>query len=125
MVPPERARTPGDVADRRSDVGRRNWSGRRDSNPRHAAWKAAAPPTELLPRLVTCQPSVERTEPMAVRADDIAFGDLGQDSLNASATNHASDRVALGLRIAVVEIHRAWLELTGTVHAANIPKLVQ
>ncbi len=27
----------------------RNWSGRRDSNPRHPAWKASALPTELLP----------------------------------------------------------------------------
>src|SRR5690242_13559760 len=27
----------------------RIWSGRRGSNPRHAAWKAAALPTELLP----------------------------------------------------------------------------
>ena len=26
------------------------WSGRRDSNPRHPAWKASALPTELLPR---------------------------------------------------------------------------
>src|SRR4029079_7200929 len=26
------------------------WSGRRGSTPRHAAWKAAALPTELLPR---------------------------------------------------------------------------
>ncbi len=26
------------------------WSGRRGSNPRHAAWKAAALPTELLPQ---------------------------------------------------------------------------
>ncbi len=26
-----------------------NWSGRRDSNPRHPAWKARALPTELLP----------------------------------------------------------------------------
>ena len=29
---------------------RGEWSGRRGSNPRHAAWKAAALPTELLPR---------------------------------------------------------------------------
>src|SRR5947209_15978440 len=26
-----------------------HWSGRRDSNPRHPAWKASALPTELLP----------------------------------------------------------------------------
>src|SRR5881628_2149610 len=26
-----------------------DWSGRRDSNPRHPAWKARALPTELLP----------------------------------------------------------------------------
>ena len=29
--------------------GARSWSGRRDSNPRHPAWKARALPTELLP----------------------------------------------------------------------------
>ena len=28
------------------------WSGRRGSNPRHAAWKAAALPTELLPHRI-------------------------------------------------------------------------
>ena len=28
----------------------RNQSGRRDSNPRHQAWKASALPTELLPQ---------------------------------------------------------------------------
>jgi hypothetical protein len=28
---------------------RGDWSGRRGSNPRHPAWKAGAPPTELLP----------------------------------------------------------------------------
>src|SRR6476620_4023831 len=28
----------------------KNWSGRRDSNSRHSAWKADALPTELLPR---------------------------------------------------------------------------
>src|SRR5690242_9365452 len=28
----------------------KDWSGRRGSNPRHAAWKAAALPAELLPR---------------------------------------------------------------------------
>ena len=27
------------------------WSGRRDSNPRHPAWKASALPTELLPHI--------------------------------------------------------------------------
>ena len=36
---------------RRLDPGipARDWSGRRDSNPRHPAWKARALPTELLP----------------------------------------------------------------------------
>ena len=34
----------------------RDWSGRRDSNPRHPAWKARALPTELHPR---CFPSVQ------------------------------------------------------------------
>ena len=28
------------------------WSGRRDSDPRHSAWKADALPTELLPHLL-------------------------------------------------------------------------
>src|SRR3979411_2207493 len=30
------------------------WSGRRDSNSRHPAWKASALPTELLPRPRDC-----------------------------------------------------------------------
>src|SRR5438552_15449867 len=30
-------------------VAVKDWSGRRDSNPRHPAWKARALPTELLP----------------------------------------------------------------------------
>src|SRR4051812_14734637 len=29
--------------------GRGNWSGRRDSNPRHSAWEADTLPAELLP----------------------------------------------------------------------------
>ena len=34
----------------RSYVGsQRNWSGRRDSNPRHSAWEADTLPAELLP----------------------------------------------------------------------------
>jgi len=35
------------VADRHATT---LWSGRRDSNPRHTAWKAVALPAELLPR---------------------------------------------------------------------------
>ena len=31
------------------ELHRLNWSGRRDSNSRHSAWKADALPTELLP----------------------------------------------------------------------------
>src|SRR4051812_29786310 len=35
----------------------RRWSGRRDSNSRHFAWKAKALPTELLPREnLACKP---------------------------------------------------------------------
>jgi hypothetical protein len=41
------------------DLGaiRRGWSGRRGSNSRHAAWKAAALPTELLPPEATKVPT--------------------------------------------------------------------
>ena len=42
-------RSRGAGRDRRWRSVRRGWSGRRGSNPRHAAWKAAALPTELLP----------------------------------------------------------------------------
>ncbi len=37
---------------RRPAAGKWAWSGRRDSNPRHPAWKASALPTELLPLAV-------------------------------------------------------------------------
>ena len=35
------------------------WSGRRGSNSRHAAWKAAALPTELLPHYAGTKPLTE------------------------------------------------------------------
>ncbi len=47
--PGRRNHTAGRGVGQRSCGERRNWSGRRDSNPRHPAWKASAPPTELLP----------------------------------------------------------------------------
>ena len=46
----------GATTSRRGGVSRcavaGEWSGRRGSNPRHAAWKAAALPTELLPHRI-------------------------------------------------------------------------
>src|SRR5690349_1323471 len=44
---PVAPRTPLRTADK---IDSERWSGRRDSNSRHFAWKAKALPTELLPR---------------------------------------------------------------------------
>ena len=52
--PARRGNTPA-----RRRVARGEWSGRRVSNPRHAAWKAAALPTELLPP-GACPPTLPR-----------------------------------------------------------------
>src|SRR5262245_1180457 len=70
---------------------RRGWSGRRDSNPRRPAWKAGAPPTELLPHRFG-RPSLEGPKPMTVRADDIALGYLLQDARVPCPPNQLSDR---------------------------------
>ena len=85
---------------------RRVWSGRRDSNPRHTAWKAVTLPTELLPHRIG-RPSPEGSEPMTVRADGIALGDLLQDALRAGPTDHPGYGGSLRLRLSMVEIHRA------------------
>ena len=125
MVPPERARTLGGPDQSRLARRQRNWSGRRDSNPRHAAWKAAAPPTELLPRRLIRHSPVERSKPMAVRADDIALRDFGQDARRARTPDHPRDRVPLVVGIAMVEVHCAGREVTPAVPAWHVAEPIQ
>jgi hypothetical protein len=49
-------------------------SGRRDSNPRHSAWKADALPTELLPQVPTPRPGVgSRTRPRGLHPAGLSF----------------------------------------------------
>lgn len=90
------------------------WSGRRDSNPRQPAWKAGTLPTELLPL-----GGLHRPQAMAVRADDIALCDLGQDCVGRCSPDHATDRIALERRLLVIEVHRACFEASGTIRARN------
>src|SRR5438034_8988574 len=45
----------------KTDAATRNWSGKRDSNPRPSAWKADALPTELLPPLDRAQTPPRRS----------------------------------------------------------------
>jgi hypothetical protein len=54
---------------------------------------------------------------MAVRADDIAFRDLGQYSGRPSAADHPRNRVSLRSWVAVIEVHRTWRELLVAVRA--------
>ena len=103
---------------------RRVWSGRRDSNPRHTAWKAVTLPTELLPHRIG-RPSPEGSEPMTVRADGIALGDLLQDALRAGPTDHPGYGGSLRLRLSMVEIHRARRKPPSAVGAGHVAKLVE
>jgi hypothetical protein len=43
---------------------------------------------------------------MAVRADDIALGDLGKDAFGARPSDHSSDSDDFLAGIAMVEVHR-------------------
>jgi hypothetical protein len=62
---------------------------------------------------------------MAVRADDIALGDLGQDPLSARAPDHAGDAISLLARITVIKVHRAWLVMLSTVCARDVAQTIQ
>jgi hypothetical protein len=103
---------------------RRVWSGRRDSNPRHTAWKAVTLPTELLPHRIG-RPSPEGSEPMTVRADGIALGDLLQEALRAGPTDHPGHGGSLRLRLSMVEVHRARREPPTAVGAGHVAKLIE
>ena len=100
---------------RRFAAERGDWSGRRDSNPRHPAWKAGAPPTELLPLGGTRLASPVRAIAMTVRAHDIALGHFSHDARGPRAADHAADRVALLRRVAMVEIHGTARKATAAV----------
>ncbi len=84
--------------------GRRGWSGRRGSNPRHAAWKAAALPAELLPPEATAKvprggPSIDGMETLPRFPQPTANEDLDQVSRGAPG---ASDGQARRSRHAVL-----------------------
>jgi hypothetical protein len=67
---------------------------------------------------------LEGPKPMAVRADDIALGDLGQHALVA-CLDHPRHRSNLRRGIPVVKVHRAWREAAAAVKTWDGPKLVQ
>jgi hypothetical protein len=67
----------------------------------------------------------KRSKPMAVRADNIALGDFGQDPLRSGATDHSRDGVLLLARITVVKVHRTCVEGPPTVGAGDVAKSIQ
>jgi hypothetical protein len=62
---------------------------------------------------------------MAVRADDIALGDLLQDARDASAADHPGDRRPLRPRIAMIEIHRTGRESIAAIRARDAAEVVK
>ena len=66
-----------------------------------------------------------RPRPVAVRAHDIALGDLREDRLDPGSANHPSHACPLVGAIAMVKVHRARREPVTTVRARNSPKVVQ
>jgi hypothetical protein len=62
---------------------------------------------------------------MAVRADDIALVDLGQDPLSRGATDHARHCLNLGLSVSMIEFHRAWGKHVTAVCAGGRSELVE
>ena len=109
---------------RASATAMRGWSGRRDSNPRHRVWKTRTLPAELLPP--GCLPSKHARGPfaMAVRADDIAQSNLGQQTSSAVA-EEPGDSDALRRWIAVVKLEHPRGKAAAAICARNVPQLVQ
>ena len=62
---------------------------------------------------------------MAVRADDIALGDLGEDSLNARIRDHSSDAPDLLGGVAMVKVHRALCKPPTAIGAGQGADLIQ
>jgi hypothetical protein len=62
---------------------------------------------------------------MTVRADDIALGDLGKDSVDTCAPNHERDPHHLRRWVAVIEVHRALGEPPTAICTWNRSKLVE
>ena len=62
---------------------------------------------------------------MAVRADDIALGHLGQDPLEPEVADHGHDRFHLGRGTAVIELHCAGREPATAVGAWHRPNLIE
>ena len=84
---------------------KRGWSGRRDSNPRHPAWKASALPTELLPLGGTRLASPECAIAVAVRAHDIALGHLRLESRSTDSAASDGSRQRVRHRIGTADQH--------------------
>src|SRR4051812_7352020 len=76
----------------------RVWSGRRGSNSRHAAWKAAALPTELLP------PEATARIPNRSAVDECTI----KPTATKSSTSR-SERVDTGRRVTVASLERGVL----------------
>jgi hypothetical protein len=62
---------------------------------------------------------------MAVRTDDIAFGDLGQYPRRASAPDHPRNGVALRGWVPMVKVHRARREPLVAVRAGHIAQPIE
>lgn len=109
----------------RVSASRRSWSGRRDSNPRQPTWKAGTL-NQLSYARSGCLllASFERSKPVAVRADDIALGGLGQHPLDA-AEDHPSDGSDLGGGISMIKIHRALRKSTTAVGTGHRSELIE
>ncbi|MBI3751575.1 MAG: hypothetical protein HY263_07975 [Chloroflexi bacterium] len=63
-----------------------------------------------------------RTEPVAIRAHDVALGHFNEERL-AALELLARDREPLLARVPMVEVHLKWKETTTTVGARTITKL--
>jgi hypothetical protein len=61
---------------------------------------------------------------MAVRADDIALGDFGQDHVKASI-DETTDADQLLFCVAMIEVHRALGETTAAVGTWNRSQLIE
>jgi hypothetical protein len=62
---------------------------------------------------------------MAVRAHDIALGDLGQDASVPCPTDQRRNTGKLRLSIAVIEVHRARLKSAAAVEARDVSQTIE
>jgi hypothetical protein len=62
---------------------------------------------------------------VTVRADDIAFVDLGEDAFKAGPSDHARDALDLGRRVTMVEIHYTRRESATAVGTGHVSELTE